>query len=655
MAAALNRGAWGTTRACAPLLVTLLLPATVNATHVSTATDVARLRTTMSMEGFLNFVRPGGEERTGWTDIRHPGNDGTSFRDPATGTRLNTLVDRGLGYDRSDNTVKVSNKVVTLDAPPPPGGLPPGAPTPEERAAAQIARDFDFANEAYAQAGISVLNVDTRDVDHSTGNAAGNVVVEAPVRIGRPIPDEQDAIQAQNRFGATPAAPQGTTTVVNNWYATRDSDGDRGITAPHANNTNASSGTMIFDGAVNDTFAHELGHFLLDNHRFDGWQGVFANAAIPNFTLTFGGQTTAAIANTATPADVQAALEALPNIAPGQVTVTGGTDAGTYVVRFSGIAGTITAAGAAVSNETRGAHSGTPTDLMAAGSIRAVPGAAVKGDGNNAPREPGRANGPLGSTNHLDETVKAGGAGADLQQIQALHAGPYVQGDDNDHAHGDRADFDWVEDNIFLEPTDVSNADNHPGAAPDPADFLVWEIADINASDHVHERTDGNIAHDHDAWGALGLNAFSRIAGNTFFRTIDIVSQIARYADMDIKGNNWSRRESALDFRGGNDSLLPEFSVNGIDWVSGLLINVFTLGWTQASLAEDFVSRWRSPVEARFVRLKALTTNGHDGNAQIDAIIASRVLVNTVPAPATALLVGLVWLALLPIGRRRRA
>lgn len=26
------------------------------------------------------------------------------------------------------------------------------------------------------------------------------------------------------------------------------------------------SGTMIFDNAAHDTFAHELGHFLLDQH-----------------------------------------------------------------------------------------------------------------------------------------------------------------------------------------------------------------------------------------------------------------------------------------------------------------------------------------------------------------------------------------------------
>ncbi|MEU6054223.1 hypothetical protein ABZ829_27855 [Streptomyces xanthochromogenes] len=53
------------------------------------------------------------------------------------------------------------------------------------------------------------------------------------------------------------------------------------------------------------------------------------------FTLTFSGQTTAAIAYNATAAVVQAALEALSNINPGDVTVTGNAG-GPYTVVFGG-------------------------------------------------------------------------------------------------------------------------------------------------------------------------------------------------------------------------------------------------------------------------------------------------------------------------------
>lgn len=53
------------------------------------------------------------------------------------------------------------------------------------------------------------------------------------------------------------------------------------------------------------------------------------------FTLTWNGQTTAAIAYNATAAAVQSALEALSNIAPGDVTVTGSAG-GPYTVTFGG-------------------------------------------------------------------------------------------------------------------------------------------------------------------------------------------------------------------------------------------------------------------------------------------------------------------------------
>lgn len=56
-----------------------------------------------------------------------------------------------------------------------------------------------------------------------------------------------------------------------------------------------------------------------------------------NFTLTFNGDTTANIAHNATATAVRSALEALDNIEPGDVTVTGGPGPGTpYVVTFAG-------------------------------------------------------------------------------------------------------------------------------------------------------------------------------------------------------------------------------------------------------------------------------------------------------------------------------
>jgi hypothetical protein len=58
-------------------------------------------------------------------------------------------------------------------------------------------------------------------------------------------------------------------------------------------------------------------------------------SGLTSFTLTYSGQTTGAIAAGATAADVQTALEALSNIAPGDVTVTGAAG-GPYTVTFGG-------------------------------------------------------------------------------------------------------------------------------------------------------------------------------------------------------------------------------------------------------------------------------------------------------------------------------
>jgi hypothetical protein len=58
------------------------------------------------------------------------------------------------------------------------------------------------------------------------------------------------------------------------------------------------------------------------------------------FTLTYSGQTTSGIAYNATAATVQAALEALSNIAVGDVSVTGGPGPGTaFIVEFTGTLG----------------------------------------------------------------------------------------------------------------------------------------------------------------------------------------------------------------------------------------------------------------------------------------------------------------------------
>ena len=93
--------------------------------------------------------------------------------------------------------------------------------------------------------------------------------------------------------------------------------------------------------------ATALAEHRLDNYRLAfnlGGQGginevqtlTLGAATAGTFTLTFGGQTTTAIAYNATAAQVQAALEALGNINPGDVTVTGGPMPALVSITFTG-------------------------------------------------------------------------------------------------------------------------------------------------------------------------------------------------------------------------------------------------------------------------------------------------------------------------------
>lgn len=530
---------WGT-------LLVLLAPGLVAASHIHNALDVDFLRPRMRNEGYLSFsTLTHGEERTGWTDIRHPALDGT--------------VDRQRGYDYSDHQVVVRTHNVNA---------PNGNTTVTE---ARRRDDFNVANAAYAQAGISVRQ-------EANGTTNGNDIV--------------------NQAGTNPASPAGTMTAepslstlfgtdrspnahtVNEYYvddipgavgyAFGPNYAARGGFEYGGNNNNAlppgspvfNVGFAVADDARRDTFTHELGHVLLDQYRFDA--------------------------------------------------------AGEF-------------------------HSGSADDLMAAGGTRTVPTLAAKDGGTFGLRDPGLMIGNIGTTSHFGQNVTSLAGGAAVTQSQAINLSPFIQRDDNDARYGDRADFDWVEDNLRLEP--AAAADNHPGV-----DFMEWGIGPVFPEAHVFEGADQQFRHDHDGWGSLALDRFN---GDSF-RTIDIVSQILRYTDMDVDAaGNWSARESALDFT------IPEFSDDGVNWLAGTLLNVFIPGWNPDLNVhpDDYVSRWSSPIDAFYVRLKAdeLDDRGrriHDANTQIDAIIATSAVVASVPEPLTLVSAGTG--ALLALASRRR-
>ena len=96
-------------------------------------------------------------------------------------------------------------------------------------------------------------------------------------------------------------------------------------------------------------------------------QAVNIDATAGQFTLTYSAQETADIAFDATAATVQGALEALSNIAPGDVVVTGG--AGSYNVEFTGTLAETNVAQMTVSDGTTplsgGSASGSVTTVRA--------------------------------------------------------------------------------------------------------------------------------------------------------------------------------------------------------------------------------------------------------------------------------------------------
>ncbi|MFO0910510.1 MAG: hypothetical protein U0794_19555 [Isosphaeraceae bacterium] len=485
---------------CLALVVAIATtPAVFGQVNINPALDVAGTRTSLGpTEGLLHFV-DGGEEVTGWTGVKAP-----SLAGPA---------DNALGYDRFDNVVNVRTTILT-DA----NGV---------TAAPNITRDFDYANQIYGQAGISIIQTATRNYTSGANPGGGNVATNFTF----PLANADMVNIKTNLNGAQP--------TVDAYYARSDTDGDRGATYLPANSANPA--VFTFDSAVNDTFAHEVGHYLLN-------QNTFNNAG----------------------------------------------DTG---------------------------HSPTATDLMASGLLpRTLPGAAQKGDGNSAPSDPGQAVGNIGKVDHFDATVQLNGAGAAIDQLQAVGTSAAIQ-----HTHNvgaaDHVDFDWVQDSIPLE-TRTTSLDNHAGV-----DFMTWGIAPLVASNQAG-KDKGNWLGGSEK--ELTLGAF----GGTFFNTADVVSQIARYSDQDTGTNgNWSRRQAALDY-------YLQFSTDGSTWVNGTVTTVFIDGWTTRSTADDYLARWSTDIQAHFVRIAANPLGGnYDGNAQIDAIIVAAV---PEPGPAQLAVIGLI-------------
>jgi hypothetical protein len=469
------------------------------------------LRTALPKEGYLSFQKgTNGEERTGWTDVRHPSLVGQDRR----------LNDPLRGFDRSDHFVQVRSHLVQDDA------LSLPSPVSQRR----IADDFDFANRVWVQAGLAVL-----EASHDTVRVNG---VTFPIDPGLLTFGELgtifDAVSSRRPF-------------VDAWYIQSfEEEGQTGETNWPGSFSIRNPGFAVTDGRNATTFSHELGHFLLDtaDHEAD-------------------------------PLNIMASGDA--RFFPGRTT---------------------------------DPESPLPWNVAATLDVVGMP---MSTNANGSPRVGG-----VEQVTALQAIDATGGTAVGNPDIH----NPYVSFSDEHFAAGDIADFDWVEDAVNLERL-FTPGDNHQIDRPPFEDYLLWEIGAIAFPPEPGPAAD-NGGHDHGNWGQLALGPFR----GPSFRFVDVISQIGRYVDSDIGADGArSRRESALDYD-------LWFSADAMDWVQVLQPEtVFERGWTDASMAEDYIARWVAPFDARFVRIKAHVGGLHDSNTQIDAVIAS-----AAPEPSTLVL-----------------
>ena len=214
----------------------------------------------------------------------------------------------------------------------------------------------------------------------------------------------------------------------------------------------------------------------------------------------------------------------------------------------------------------------------------------------------------------------------------------FIEVFDNDITHGDRADFDWVQEHRADESVGISN---HPGLIG----AMGWTVGVTEASAH----SDGGAPHGHSvAEGVPGglpelLNPDWALPT---FEAVDVFSMISLLEDSSAEIGTPGSREAALDYE-----LAFGNSITGLS-APGVPVIVWAPGWTGVTTIDDWVTRWvpafSSPGGYNLVAIEPAFGFGHDEVTEIDAIKA-------IPEPSTFALAALALLGLIAYGRRRRA
>jgi len=206
----------------------------------------------------------------------------------------------------------------------------------------------------------------------------------------------------------------------------------------------------------------------------------------------------------------------------------------------------------------------------------------------------------------------------------------FVQRNAVDTKYGNRVDWDFVADHgqlTFNHNNTIDGANVVVTGGAETVGNNVDEVTPTAGVDSLFYEI-GNAAapgaqagHDH-----TGLGNFTHpgnFAGQSF-KYADVFSLSLRYSDFDRNAAGaQSLKEGALDydvvFRAADGST-----------AAGVPVAAFELGWTANTNADNFLTRWLSPIDATGMFIFAHLGNDHDYTTQIDAVIVG------VPEPGSA-------------------
>jgi hypothetical protein len=187
---------------------------------------------------------------------------------------------------------------------------------------------------------------------------------------------------------------------------------------------------------------------------------------------------------------------------------------------------------------------------------------------------------------------------------------------DSDIVAGDRADFDWVQEN---RPCEVGGpCFNGPINHPPFVGAMGWTVGITEASPHVDPGT--GAAHGHSV-AELPPGPLPELANvdypYSFFRGVDVFSVISELQDSTLELSTPGSREAALDYVLDFGNTITGFSSPGIPVVS------FVPGWTPLTTIDDFVTRWVPAVPGLYnVVAIEPAFDPHDNVTEIDAVKA---------------------------------